>query len=204
MKMKHTILHFISIALLFSMCACTGKVYTDPAFIPLSFEQSEDLEEYITEHPQLNAVVTYDDISYIGEFGDIVFLTDVEGKGDYGQYMYSLYDSNYFSFSLYVYHDGQESIKRTQLKEDITQYSDLRVLPKTYKKPQYATIGIFRYNYKTSGELHNIEWTYGEVKYVLSSSNLYLYSMSRTAETFIAKLLCPDTVAQAEAMVVGE
>ena len=204
MKIKRTVLHFISIALLFSMCACTGKVYTDPAFIPLSFEQSEEFEEYVSKHPQLDAVITYDDISYMGEFGKIVFLTDVEGKGDYSQYMYTLYDSNYFSFDLYVYHDGYESAKSTQLKEDVTQYRDLRMLPKTYKKLQYATIGIFRYNYKRSGELHNIVWTRGEVTYVLYSANLHQYWMTPSDETFIAKLLCPDTVAQAEAMVVGK
>ena len=204
MKRIRVLALLLALFMLLSVCACTGKVYRDPSYIPLSFRKSEEFAAYITEHPQLNAVVTYDDIAYMGNFVSVTFSTDVEGQGDYGQYLYSLFDSNYFTFSLYVYHDGKDSSESTLLKEDITQYSDLRVLPKTYKKSQYATIGIFRYNYNRYGELHSIEWTHNEVRYVLYSAELYQYDMSQTNETFIALLLCPDTVAQAEAMVVGD
>ncbi len=199
MKYVHNILVSMLILSLLSICACSSEINTDPAYMRLSIKNAEELEQLIATNEQFDVIVTPNELSYLGEFIDVIFLTDIEGEGDYSQYMYRFKDATYFVSTLYVYHEDRKPVKIDRLDYDITQLSDLRTLPEPNDGAEYTELGMFRYTY-TNGKLTSIKWEYNDIQYVLDA-NLYNYDVSKNRDSFIENLLSPDTVAEAQAMI---
>lgn len=198
--MKHICIFSIFILLILSVTSCSNENRTPSNTQSTSFDNSDALVEYINEIGLSDEVITYDEIAYIGNFKDVIFLTDIVQSGDYSQYMYTL-QSNELEFSLYVYHEKRDLVDTPTLRYDVTQLSDLRQLPESVEdKHGHTELGMFLYTYVSNGNLLSIKWNYNGIHYVLSG-DFVDYNISRAPDAFITKLLSPTTIAEAEAMI---
>ena len=198
--MKKIYIWSILLLLILSVVSCSNENRSPCNTQATSFYNSDALVEYINEIGLSDEVITYDEIAYIGNFKDVIFLTDIVQSGDYSQYMYTL-QYNELEFSLYVYHEKRDLVDTPALQYDVTQMSDLRQLPESVEDKHGNTeIGMFLYTYASNGTLLSIRWDYNGIHYVLSG-DFVDYNISRAPDAFITKLLSPTTIAEAEAMV---
>lgn len=206
--MKKIFILLICISIIF--CASCGKNNITETTPPLAESTNNTISEYdpmsvdsvyIDDYKEyLDYVdeyakedfISYDQISFIGEFKDLVLLTDEQ---NFDRYMYTFIDENGNIIYLKVYHDYT---KESWWKDENTS-KDIIPIPsggnfvkRNHDKSGFMTVGNLNYNY-VCGEINCIFWTSGNYGFVLSSKDYFDYYTLGEKETFLHDILLLDT-----------
>ncbi len=159
-----------------------------PDIKQLYFYSYTEYEKFIKMDVLPDSFVEYKDISVLGEFDGMVFLSDAVYKQDFSEYMYNLAVDEEYSFALYVYEKGNDYIPSSPPQSvSKVNISDLRTIDTDQKRAEY-TDGDYKYFY-IDGKLQSITWINSGMEFVLSSSKLQLSQYTLKENDAISSLL---------------
>lgn len=206
--MKKIFILLICISIIF--CASCGKnnvsETTSPSaestnnttseYDPMSVEglfanNYKEYLDYVDEYAK-EGFISYDQISFIGDFDSWRLLTD---EYSFDRYMYKLIDENGKTIYLDVYHDYTKEWcwKDDNMNKDILPIpSGGNFVKRNHDKSGFMTVGNLNYNY-VCGEINCIFWTSGNYGFVLSSKDYFDYYTLGEKETFLHDILLLDT-----------
>ncbi len=195
--MKRYILVIVALCLCLIICGCTSGNANNAGgsgeTSNLTIESMREYNKMLKSTKLPTNFVEYSQISQLGEFESVVFLSDTS-SGDYSSYMYNLVDSTGYAICLYV--EPLEEKDTTADTDSIIAEVDrgnMRVLSQN-TKGVYVTNGI-TYKY-VSGKLLSVSWSGAGLEYKLCGLSM-LYDYPADSSTFVGKLMSLDNAAGA-------
>ena len=206
--MKKTIVIIVLLCLCTGICACgsdsnlpaesqqileqKSQETTGDVIMPnggerplLTIESIEVYQKFLNQSRLPENFVQYEKISQLGNFVNLVFLSDTSA-GDFSSYMYSLVDDSDYEISLYVNSNTTADNESTN-NIDISSINsnDMRQLSGA-SSGKYAQ-GELVYKY-VSGKLLSIAWNSEGISYKLCGSSM-LSDYPSTSSTVVGQLL---------------
>ncbi len=165
------------------------------------FCEEEDQYQLFLERcsPMPDWFVTYDAISFLGDFCGFVLMNDVNGNN----MRYYLTTNGEDEFGFYFNHESLSGTPWRKYKEPNRSFSDVLCVENNFRQIKSKSAGrestlngrygfhdiVFQYNDK--GLLTDIYWTYKGTLFMLFDLEYYPTDVT---DTFVSRLLNPETV----------
>ena len=159
-----------------------------------SWDEYEKFEASLSDNTEF---IRFEQLCKMGEFENLIFLSDAYNMSDYSSYMYHIVDGNGFCISLYIdpWEEDQVNTKKMLSMPDGTDFRK-----RNTSESGSITYGNMQYTY-IKGELLSISWVQDGQEYTLTADNM-LDEYPLDGGTLLNKLLSSKT-AETALMSVG-
>lgn len=159
-----------------------------------SWDEYEKFEASLSDNTEF---IRFEQLCKMGEFENLIFLSDAYNMSDYSSYMYHIVDGNGFCISLYIdpWEEDQVNTKKMLSMPDGTDFRK-----RNTSESGSITYGNMQYTY-IKGELLSISWVQDGQEYTLTADSM-LDEYPLDGGTLLNKLLSSKT-AETALMSVG-
>ena len=137
-------------------------------YLLLTLESLEEYREVIQTHKLPSNFIFYEQLNQFGDFDSLIFCSDVIGKKDYSDYIYTLIDSIGCTFGVYINHGDLSG--SNPISSEMIQFDDMRTLSEEVQG-RYTMDGL-EYHY-LKGKLYCIEWYHDGVVYAIQYNKAF-------------------------------
>lgn len=166
----------------------------------LTLTDYSEYEEFIDTHTLQEDFITYDQLSFLGEFGIFIYFSYY--YGNYGEYSYTVIDENGYELFIRMQHlNINDEVFDSPAVLDSTAHTnktDLRNIDNT--ATCYTMLNNVKYTY-VQGKLLSLEWVENNIQYTLSGNGMLDNYPTDGNATVMSKLLTKSEASNAIAQI---